>query len=145
MERVGVKTEAMHGGIEQKDRFAIFDRFRGGENNVLITTDVAARGIDIPTMDYVINYDLPDDPENYVHRCGRTGRGNRRGQAMSFCSPDEIPLLSAIEEYTGEEIDQYEISKDDYREILFGTDEGGYNWKRLIEKDNKENGTEDEW
>ncbi|MDP4865618.1 MAG: C-terminal helicase domain-containing protein [Crocinitomicaceae bacterium] len=135
----------MHGGIEQKDRFAIFDRFRGGENNVLITTDVAARGIDIPTMDYVINYDLPDDPENYVHRCGRTGRGNRRGQAMSFCSPDEIPLLSAIEEYTGEEIDQYEISKDDYREILFGTDEGGYNWKRLIEKDNKENGTEDEW
>ena len=111
----------------------------------MITTDVAARGIDIPTMDYVINYDLPDDPENYVHRCGRTGRGNRRGQAMSFCSPDEIPLLSAIEEYTGEEIDQYEISKDDYREILFGTDEGGYNWKRLIEKDNKENGTEDEW
>lgn len=145
MERVGVKTEAMHGGIDQKDRFAIFDRFRSGENNVLITTDVAARGIDIPTMDYVINYDLPDDPENYVHRCGRTGRGTKRGQAMSFCSPDEIPLLKAIEDYTGEEIEQYEISKGDYKEILFGSDEGGYNWKKLIDNANKEDGTEDEW
>ena len=113
MERVGVKTEALHGGIEQKDRFAILDRFRAGENRVLITTDVAARGIDIPSMDYVINYDLPDDPENYVHRCGRTGRGNRRGQALSFCSDSEKKLLEDIEEYTGEEIEHYEIDPND--------------------------------
>lgn len=145
MERVGVKTEAMHGGIEQKDRFAIFDRFRSGENNVLITTDVAARGIDIPTMDYVINYDLPDDPENYVHRCGRTGRGTKRGQALSFCSQDELPLLEAIEEYTGEEIERYDIDKDEYMDILNDSDDGSYNWKKLIEKANKEDGKEEEW
>ena len=145
MERVNVKTEAMHGGIDQKDRFAIFERFRSGENNVLITTDVAARGIDIPTMDYVINYDLPDDAENYVHRCGRTGRGNKRGQALSFCSESEMELLTAIEEYTGEEIERYEIHKDDYMDILNDSDDGSNNWKKLIDLANKEDGTEDEW
>jgi ATP-dependent RNA helicase RhlE len=121
------------------------DRFRKGENNVLVTTDVACRGIDIPTMDYVINYDLPDNPENYVHRCGRTGRGNKRGQALSFCSPDERPLLAQIEEYTGEEVEHYEISKEDYKEILFDSDQGGYNWKKLIDNANKKDGTEDSW
>lgn len=145
MERVNVKTQAMHGGIDQKDRFAIFERFRSGENNVLITTDVAARGIDIPTMDYVINYDLPDDAENYVHRCGRTGRGNKRGQALSFCSESEMELLTAIEEYTGEEIERYEIHKDDYMDILNDSDDGSNNWKKLIDLTNKEDGTEDEW
>ena len=145
MERVQIKTEALHGGIEQKDRFAILDRFRSGENKVLITTDVAARGIDIPTMDYVINYDLPDDAENYVHRCGRTGRGNRRGQALSFCSDAEKVLLEAIEEYTGEEIEHYDITKDEYMDILNDSEEGGYNWKKLIDQTNKEDGTVDEW
>ncbi len=145
MLRVGVKTEALHGGIEQKERFVILDRFRSGENKVLITTDVAARGIDIPTMDYVINYDLPDDAENYVHRCGRTGRGNKKGQALSFCSEAEKPLLEAIEAYTGEEIEQYEISKDDYMDILNDSDDGSYDWKKLLDKSNIEDGTEDEW
>lgn len=145
MQRVGVKSEALHGGIEQKERFVILDRFRSGENKVLITTDVAARGIDIPTMDYVINYDLPDDAENYVHRCGRTGRGNKKGQALSFCSEAEKPLLEAIEAYTGEEIEQYEISKDDYMDILNDSDDGSYDWKKLIDKSNIEDGTEDEW
>ncbi len=145
MERVGVKTEALHGGIDQKERFAILDRFRSGENRVLVTTDVAARGIDIPTMDYVINYDLPEDPENYVHRCGRTGRGNKRGQALSFCSAGERELLASIEEYTGEEIEQYEIHEDDYKEILNDIDDPTYNWKRLLDQVNKEDGKEEEW
>jgi ATP-dependent RNA helicase RhlE len=145
MERVGVKTEALHGGIDQKERFAILDRFRSGENRVLVTTDVAARGIDIPTMDYVINYDLPEDPENYVHRCGRTGRGNRRGQALSFCSSGERELLVNIEEYTGEEIEQYEIHEDDYKEILNDIDDPTYNWKKLLDQANKEDGKEEEW
>lgn len=145
MERVEVKSEALHGGISQDDRFAILDRFRNGETNVLVTTDVACRGIDIPTMDYVINYDLPDNPENYVHRCGRTGRGNKRGQALSFCSPDERQLLVQIEEYTGEEVEHYEISKEDYKEILFDSDQGGYNWKKLIDDANKIDGKSDTW
>jgi ATP-dependent RNA helicase RhlE len=145
MSRVQVKSEVLHGGIDQKDRFAVLDRFRSGETNVLITTDVAARGIDIPTMDYVINYDLPDDPENYVHRCGRTGRGNKRGQALSFCSDTERPLLQTIEEYTGEEIEHYDISKDEYMDILNDSDDGSYDWKKLIDQTNTEEGTEDVW
>ena len=139
MQRVSVNSEALHGGIEQNDRFAILDRFRSGENNVLITTDVACRGIDIPDMDYVVNYDLPDNPENYVHRCGRTGRGNKRGQALSFCSKDENLLLDAIESYTGEEVQRFNITSDDYKEILSDTESGDYNWKKLIaENENSE-------
>ena len=66
MERVQIQSEALHGGLEQKDRFAILDRFRSGENKILITTDVACRGIDIPDVDYVINYDIPNKKENYT-------------------------------------------------------------------------------
>lgn len=145
MERVELKSEELHGGIPQAERFAILDRFRSGENRVLITTDVSARGIDIPNVDYVINYDLPDDPENYVHRCGRTGRGEKTGQALSFCAPDEKPLLAQIEEYTGEEIEHYDIHHDDYKAILEDSEDGNYNWQRLIDQANKEDGTEEEW
>jgi ATP-dependent RNA helicase RhlE len=141
MARVTVNSEALHGGIEQNDRFAILDRFRSGDNNVLITTDVACRGIDIPDMDYVVNYDLPDNPENYVHRCGRTGRGNKRGQALSFCSKDENLLLDAIESYTGEEVQRFNITADDYKEILSDTELSDYNWKKLM----AENDNPDEW
>jgi len=143
MERVTIASEAMHGGIDQEDRFAIFDRFRSGENRVLITTDVAARGIDIPSVDCVVNYDLPEDPENYVHRCGRTGRGINRGQAISFCSDSEKEVLSEIEEYTGENIEQYLITKDEYSSILTGTDDGSNNWQKLIDESNEGNG--DNW
>lgn len=145
MKRVGIDSEELHGGIEQKQRFAILDRFRSGENKVLITTDLSARGIDIPNVDYVINYDLPDDPENYVHRCGRTGRGEKTGQALSFCSPSEKELLREIEEYTGEEIMHYDIHPDDYREILSDTEDLTYNWQKLIDRANQEDGTEDTW
>lgn len=145
MARVQVHTEALHGGIDQKDRFLILDRFRSGENRVLITTDVAARGIDIPDVEFVINYDIPDVAENYVHRCGRTGRGNNKGQALSFCSPDEVPLLEEIEEYTGEHITVYDISNNDYLDIINDTDDGSNDWKKLLKKSNEESGTEDVW
>lgn len=145
MERVQVSSEALHGGVEQKDRFAVLDRFRSGENKVLVTTDVAARGIDIPGVDFVVNYDLPDVPENYVHRCGRTGRGNNRGQALSFCSEGEKTLLEEIETYTGEEIERYDISKGDYLQILDDTDNGSDDWQSLLNQANKEDGTEDSW
>jgi len=145
MKRAGIESEEIHGGIEQKDRFAILSRFRSGENLVLITTDVSARGIDIPNVDYVINYDLPDDPENYVHRCGRTGRGEKNGQALSFCSNDERVLLTDIEEYTGEEIMHYDIHPDDYKEILNDSDDQVFNWQKLLDQANIEDGTQDKW
>ena len=139
MLRVEIVTEALHGGIEQDKRFAILERFRKGESRVLITTDVACRGIDIPDMDYVINYDLPDNPENYVHRCGRTGRGESNGQALSFCSPEEKILVEAIEEYTGEEILHYDITSAEYKDILIETTDPTYNWKKLMDEFDKEN------
>ena len=145
MERVQISSEALHGGIEQKDRFAILDNFRDGDNKILITTDVAARGIDIPNVDMVINYDIPDVSENYVHRCGRTGRGNKRGQALSFCSPDEVVLLEEIEKYTGDTIDRYEMDKTEYLTIVKDTQDGSYNWKALIDEANEEDGSGDEW
>jgi ATP-dependent RNA helicase RhlE len=134
MDRVGIHAEALHGGVAQNERFSLLERFREGKNQVLITTDVAARGIDIPNMEYVINYDLPDNPENYVHRCGRTGRGNALGQALSFCSKDELPLLEAIEDYTGEEVLRYEISEGEYKAILFDADDPNYNWQKLLDE-----------
>lgn len=145
MERVGVSSEALHGGIEQQDRFAILDRFRKGENRILITTDVAARGIDIPSVDYVINYDLPDQEEQYVHRIGRTGRGDKKGQALAFCSPQEEALLKAIETYIGTEIEELEIDKNEYKTILNDSEDLTYNWQKLIDQANEEEGKNDSW
>ncbi len=134
MQRVGIHAEALHGGIAQGDRFALLERFRKNENKVLITTDVASRGIDIPNMEYVINYDLPDHPENYIHRCGRTGRGNVVGQALSFCSQNELSLLDSIEAYIGEEVAQYELTAAEYKAILFDAEDPHFNWQKLIEE-----------
>lgn len=145
MKRVQIETEFLHGGLDQKERLSVLGRFRSGENRVLITTDVAARGIDIPDVDYVINYDLPEVPENYVHRVGRTGRGMKRGQAISFCSKDELLFLEEIEEYTGEEINRYEILPGEYFDIIGESEEESTNWKKLLDQSNLEDGTEDTW
>ena len=141
MKRVEVEAEALHGGIEQKDRFSILERFREGKNNILVTTDVACRGIDIPDMDYVINYDLPDVSENYVHRCGRTGRGNHKGHAISFCAENERILLDDIEAYTGAEIDRFELKPEDYKDIVDESDFNEKDWKKLLD----ENSDTDSW
>jgi len=93
MERVQIKSFTIHGAREQADRSDVIRKFKQGECNLLIATDITARGIDIPDVNYVINYDLPVDPENYVHRVGRTGRGVNKGDAISFCSKDEKELL----------------------------------------------------
>ena len=139
MERVGIKSEALHGGVPQDERFHILERFKTGENMLLITTDVAARGIDVPGVHAVINYDLPEVPENYVHRVGRTGRGKEKGWAIAFCSEEEKPFLQAIEEYTGDAIPVYELSKGDYLSVIEDSEDITYNWQSLIEEDNKRN------
>jgi ATP-dependent RNA helicase RhlE len=93
MERVNIASDTIHSDKDQNKRSAVMQSFRSGDNKVLIATDVSARGIDIPNVDYVVNYDLPEQTENYVHRVGRTGRGTQRGHAVSFCSEEEKPLL----------------------------------------------------
>ncbi|MDR0802172.1 DEAD/DEAH box helicase [Fluviicola sp.] len=145
MERVGIHSEALHGGIEQKERFQVLERFKSGENKVLITTDVAARGIDIQGVDYVINYDLPEQAEQYVHRIGRTGRGENKGQALSFCSKEEEKVLEETELYLGYDIDEIEISKGDYSAILKDSEDMTYNWQKLLDDANEEDGTQNIW
>ena len=83
MERVSIPSLTIHGEKEQAGRNAVMKKFKNGECNILIATDISARGIDIPGIQYVINYDLPEQPENYVHRVGRTGRGFEKGIAIA--------------------------------------------------------------
>ena len=135
MERVGIATEAIHGDKEQKDRQKVLNDFKAGTTRILIATDVSARGIDIPNVDYVINYDMPDVAENYVHRVGRTGRGKNKGQALSFCSKGEQGLLKGIEDYITVPIEVLETNKKDIAETILFSDDGSNNWKALMQKD----------
>ncbi len=114
MERVEINSELIHGGKDQKSRFETLDRFKKGFVKVLIATDVSARGIDIPLVDLVVNYDLPQQPDLYVHRVGRTGRGSQKGNAVSFCSDEEKEILQEIEDYLGYPIEVFTIDKNEY-------------------------------
>ncbi|MGV3766099.1 MAG: DEAD/DEAH box helicase [Chitinophagaceae bacterium] len=135
MKRVGIASITMHGGKEQGDRMQVLDAFKKGEAKLLIATDVSARGIDIPNVDYVVNYDLPEVPENYVHRVGRTGRGVQKGKAVSFCSTEEKPVLKAIQQYIGKEITVMEIDAKDYDSTISLSEEiPNDNYKLLIKE-----------
>lgn len=136
MERVGIKSLTIHGDKNQKERFSALNSFKSKEVKMLVATDVSARGIDIPEVDYVVNYDLPEQAENYVHRVGRTGRGTNKGFAVSFCSSEEEPLLRAIEKYVGGEIERLEIKKEDYSTTIDFSLEEKSDWKTLIKEAN---------
>ncbi len=118
MERVNVAALTIHGDKEQEDRTGVMKKFKSGECNLMIATDISARGIDVADVEYVINYDLPDKPENYVHRVGRTGRGVNEGVAISFCSKDEKELLEEIQQFINKEIEVIKISKKDHAYIM---------------------------
>ena len=90
-----------HGALEQIDREKNLIKFRGGAHNVLISTDLAARGLDIDGIAHVVNYEVPDTPEAYVHRVGRTGRAESTGNALTLVAPEEIRALRALEKAVG--------------------------------------------
>ena len=141
MKRVGIKSQTMHGGKDQTSRMEVMNGFKNGDFKLLIATDISARGVDIANVDYVVNYDLPEVAENYVHRVGRTGRGNNKGVAVSFCSPEEKPILEEIEQFMNKEITVLEVAKSDYQETLALTEDVNDNWRKLIaaaEKEDKE-------
>lgn len=94
----------IHGGMEQSDRLRVMNNFKLGYFRYLIATDVAARGIDIDNITHVINYDIPEDKESYVHRIGRTGRAGRMGRAITFVTQNESKFVNDIHEYIGKEI-----------------------------------------
>src|SRR5207342_437196 len=92
--------EALHGGMNQEQRDRVMGRLRSGTADVLIATDVAARGLDIEHLTHVVNYDVPAAPEAYLHRIGRTGRAGRGGTAITLAEPREHHLLKVIESFT---------------------------------------------
>jgi ATP-independent RNA helicase DbpA len=95
----GMSVESLHGDLEQRDRDRVLAKFRNGSTRLLIATDVAARGIDLDSLDLVVNFDLPDRPEIYVHRIGRTGRAGKSGLAVSLVTPLDAERCAAIEAF----------------------------------------------
>lgn len=134
MERVDIKAKTIHGDKDQKDRTSVMSDFKNGKIKVLVATDVSARGIDVDRVEFVVNYDLPEQAENYVHRVGRTGRGDHRGFAISFCAEEEKPLLKAIEEFIGKPVYVNTIRNEDYIETRELSEENPADWKSLMAK-----------
>lgn len=104
LKRAGIESAAIHGDKSQNARQAALSAFKSGACRVLIATDIAARGIDIEGLSHVINYDMPMEPEAYVHRIGRTGRAGRTGKAISFCCIDEMKQKDQVEKLIGKRI-----------------------------------------
>ena len=109
LEARGYAAAALNGDMPQKQREQTVNRLKNGHLDILVATDVAARGLDVDRISHVINYDIPYDTEAYVHRIGRTGRAGRSGQAILFVAPRERRMLSAIEKATGKKIEQLEL------------------------------------
>lgn len=101
LNRAGFSASSLHGNKEQFERREAFQSFTSGETDLLIATDLAARGLDIEDMGYVFNYELPNDPETYIHRIGRTGRAGKTGIAISLCSNAELRFLKPIRKLVG--------------------------------------------
>jgi len=100
----GVSADSLHGDLEQYDRDRVMAKFRNASTRVLVATDVAARGIDIADLDLVVNFDLPSQPDVYVHRVGRTGRAGKVGLAVSLRTSREDGKVNAIEQFTGQKL-----------------------------------------
>ena len=106
--QAGLAAVALHGNKAQNARVRALDGFRSGKVRVLVATDIAARGIDVPGISHVINYELPNEPESYVHRIGRTARAGAQGIALSLCDHSERPYLKAIERLMRADVDVVE-------------------------------------
>ncbi|KAG0255282.1 RNA helicase [Mortierella polycephala] len=113
MREANFTVSSMHGEMPQKERDAIMQEFRQGASRVLITTDVWARGIDVQQVSLVVNYDLPSNRENYIHRIGRSGRFGRKGVAINFVTQDDIKILRDIEQYYSTQIDEMPMNVTD--------------------------------
>ncbi|HEX7182836.1 MAG TPA: DEAD/DEAH box helicase [Thermoanaerobaculia bacterium] len=112
--RHGVACDRIHGNRSQPQRTAALARFKSGENRILVATDIAARGIDVEALSHVINFDVPNVPEDYIHRVGRTARAAATGDAFTFASPDEHGELAAIERAIGKKLSRLTLAGFDY-------------------------------
>jgi ATP-dependent RNA helicase len=106
-------VSSMHGEMKQLERDSIMNEFRSGITRILVTTDIWARGLDVPQVTLVINYDLPNNRENYIHRIGRSGRFGRKGVAINFVRNDDVRILRDIEQYYSTQIDEMPMAFDE--------------------------------
>jgi ATP-dependent RNA helicase RhlE len=115
LERAGIKVSVLHGDRSQSQRLRALEQFRRGRSQVMVATDVAARGIDIEDISHVINFDIPETPENYIHRIGRTARAEATGDAFSLVDRSEEPLISAIEKALSRTLPRVTLPRFDYK------------------------------
>jgi ATP-dependent RNA helicase RhlE len=114
LQRRGIPAAAMHADKSQPQRIRALEDFRSNKIRVLVATDIAQRGLDIDGISHVINYDVPQAPEDYVHRIGRTGRAATTGDAYTFMSPDEIGMVRTIEREINQEIPRISVPGFDF-------------------------------
>lgn len=118
LKKSGNEVDCIHGDIQQSKREKILDKFRNSKINILVATDVAARGIDVANLSHVINFNLPEDVETYTHRIGRTGRAGNKGKAISLITPGEMRRVSLIEKELGVKIESKKVpSKEEVKKI----------------------------
>jgi ATP-dependent RNA helicase RhlE len=110
----GIATSCIHGDFAQRHRVSALEGFRAGRHRVLVATNIAARGLDVEGISHVLNYDVPDQPEDYVHRIGRTARAQAKGEAITFVTPDDEPLIHRIEYLLKRKIDRHTLAGFDY-------------------------------
>ena len=115
LERAGIRTSLIHGDRSQSQRLHALEYFKRGKTQLLVATDVAARGIDIQDVSHVVNFDVPEVPEDYIHRIGRTARAGESGDALTLCAPDEEELVSAIEKTLNQKIERVTLPNFPYR------------------------------
>ena len=137
MRRVEIETGVIHGGLTRMERQWALNAFSDGSNPILIATDLSARGLDIPDINYVVNYDMPTEPEVYIHRIGRTGRGNRHGVAISFCAPEETKLREAIETLIGQHLSIIDLDEEERDATLDFSRASESDWTTLIRREHE--------
>jgi len=115
LRNLGFKAVTIHGQMSQVKRIGALNKFKAGERNILIATDLASRGLDIPNIDLVINYEIPANPKDYVHRVGRTARAGKSGRANTLVTQYDVELYQKIEHFIGKKLDAY---KTEEKEVL---------------------------
>jgi superfamily II DNA/RNA helicase len=123
LEKAGYKAASLQGNLSQNKRQEALDGFRTGKYQILVATDIAARGIDVSSISHVINYDIPDTVDAYTHRIGRTGRAAKTGDAFTFITHEDEPLVRSIERVLGEKIERRTVSGFDYKKAAPKRDE----------------------
>lgn len=108
---LGFSAVTIHGQMNQVKRLGALNKFKAKEKKILIATDVASRGLDIPSVDLVINYDIPQNPKDYIHRVGRTARAGKSGKAISICTQYDVESYQKIEFLLGVKLDNYKTEE----------------------------------